>query len=201
MKPLKASDKVLRREGPIEFMQFGFDRLVPDWVPCDTSRTVVHIGPGIKRVEWEDCTLDYPAYDLDSQYTIRDRGSDGLPAYISGRSEMPFADESVGGIYAVNVLEHLYDIRWIIQEAARVLAPGCPFNIFVPHPDSIMHMEDADHKSRQVIDSWDNLLSNPYYTKGKNGIPLRVGMNLKIAVKEDNTAVMTQLIKEESANG
>lgn len=183
-------------DNALAFIGWAFDRQMQSWVGMDFARPIVHIGPGIKMVEGQTHVLDFPEYDFDGQITIRGVNYDGVMG-VSGKSRMPFDDNRVGGIVAVCVLEHLYDISWIIREAGRVLAPGCPFNIFVPHPDSVMHLEDADHKSRQVLDSWENLLNNPYYgeEKGKNGIPLRVGFNMKVALKEENTAICTQLIK------
>lgn len=183
-------------DNALDFIGWAFDRQMEPWVRMDYSRSIVHIGPGIKSMEGETHALDFPEYDFDGQITIRGVNDAGVMG-VSGRSRMPFEDNTVGGVVAVCVLEHLYDISWIVREAGRVLAPGCPFNIFVPHPESVMHYEDADHKSRQVLDSWENLLNNPYYgnEKGKNGIPLRVGFNMKVALKEENTAVCTQLIK------
>lgn len=199
--PRKSKRLLIGEDNPLDFIGWAFDREMQPWMKMDYSRPIVHIGPGIKSMEGETHVLDYPQYDFDGVVTIRDTRREGVNREItvlSGKDLMPFKDNSVGGIVAVCVLEHLYDISWIIREAGRVLAPGCPFNIFVPHPESVMHYEDADHKSRQVLDSWENLLNNPYYgeTKGKNGIPLRVGFNMKVALKEENTAVCTQLIKE-----
>lgn len=183
-------------DNALNFIGWAFDRQMQPWVGMDYARPIVHIGPGIKMLEGQTHVLDFPEYDFDGQITIRGINDKGVMG-VSGRSRMPFDDNTVGGVVAVCVLEHLYDISWIIREAGRVLAPGCPFNIFVPHPLSVMHLEDADHKSNQVLDSWENLLNNPYYgeEKGKNGIPLRVGFNMKVALKEENTAICTQLIK------
>lgn len=178
MKPLPVSSRFLGKGNDDfwSFVEFGFDRVTPHWVLCDTFRPIVHIGPGVKSVEFETHILDYPEFNGECDI-------------------LPFEDNTVGGIFAVNVLEHLADPRHLIREASRVLAGGCPFNIFVPHPDSIMYKEDLDHKSKFVLDTWDNLLDNPYYTKGHDGYNFQVGMNIKIAFKEDNTAIATQLIK------
>lgn len=192
------ADRKLRydQDNALDFIGWAFDREMPEWEGMDYSKPIVHIGPGVKSMVAETHVLDFPEYDFDGQITIRGVNDQGVMG-VSGKSWMPFEDNTVGGIVAVCVLEHLYDISWIIREAGRVLAPGCPFNIFVPHPLSVMHLEDADHKSNQVLDSWENLLNNPYYgdAKGKNGIPLRVGFNMKVALKEENTAICTQLIK------
>lgn len=188
-------------DNPLGFISWSFDRVIHEWTKMDYSRPIVHIGPGVKTMEGETHRLEYPEFDFDGQITRRQVGGQRIEfakgIRDSGRDHMPFKDNSVGGIVAVCVLEHLYDISWIVREAGRVLAPGCPFNIFVPHPLSVMHLEDADHKSNQVLDSWENLLNNPYYgdEKGKNGIPLKVGFNMKVALKEENTAICTQLIK------
>ena len=176
-------------------LQFALDRQIPEWVPCDQSKPIVDIGPGTKVNDLADVVIDYPDYNLDGQYTITQPGI--ITQFeVTGREELPFGDGTAGGIFAINVLEHLYDPRWLIDEAARVLAPGCPFTIFVPHPDSVMYKQDLDHKSRFVLDTWDNYLNSPYYEKGRSRPPLVVGYNMIHAVKEENVGILTQLIKE-----
>lgn len=202
-------------------LQFALDRRIPEWVTVDQSKTVIDIGPGTKVNDLADFIADYPEFNLDGQLSVRGgtvyskmdindveditenfnsvESRMAAPVYtnfLSGRDKLPFADGTVGGIFAINVLEHLYDPRWLIDEAARVLAPGCPFTIFVPHPDSVMYKQDLDHKSRFVLDTWDNYLNSPYYEKGRSRPPLKVGYNMIHAVKEENVGILTQLIKE-----
>lgn len=204
-----------------QVLQFALDRQIPQWVPADQTRPIIDIGPGTKVNDIATVIIDYPDYNLDGQLSVRggtayskeniniveditdnfNSVESGLAApvftnFLSGRDKLPFGDDTVGGIFAINILEHLYDPRWLIDEAARVLSPGCPFTIFVPHPDSVMYKQDLDHKSRFVLDTWDNYLNSPYYEKGRSRPPLEVGYNMIHAVKEDNVGILTQLIKK-----
>jgi SAM-dependent methyltransferase len=176
-------------------IQFALDRKIPDWVEADLSKPVIDIGPGTKFNQMADKIVDYPEFNLDGQLSVEVEWTSESGITASGRDPLPFGKDEVGGIFAINVLEHLWDPRHLIDEAARVLAPGCPFTIFVPHPDSVMYKQDLDHKSRFVLDTWDNYLNSPYYEKGRSRPPLRVGFNMIMAVKEDNVGILTQLIK------
>lgn len=197
--PLWGNALTEKFDHPLGLIQFALDRMIPNWVPADTEKVIVDIGPGTKVNTMADIIVDYPEFNLDGHVTMEQRGG-GHRDFArvinpSGRDRLPFDDDEVGGIFAINVLEHLWDPRWLIDEAARVLAPGCPFTIFVPHPDSVMYKQDLDHKSRFVLDTWDNYLNSPYYEKGRSRPPLRVGFNMIMAVKEDNVGILTQLIK------
>jgi SAM-dependent methyltransferase len=162
------------------FAQFGMDRWVAEWIPLDTSKTIIHVGPGEKHIHPERSVLvlDYPDWDAE-------------------KDEIPLPDDSVGGIVATHFLEHLQEPRQFLCEAARVLAPGCPLNILVPHADSLMAKQDLDHKSQYVLDTWRVLLNNPYYNKNNNAkFDFELGANFVFGVKEGNFAVVTQLIKK-----
>lgn len=162
---------------PILFAQFGLDRPLPKWAPIDWSKQVLHLGPGRKHID-DTHELEWPEFDFDK--------SDCLARYGDGR---------VGGIVATHVLEHLADPRHLLREASRVLAPGCPFNILVPHGASLMFLQDLDHKTPFVIETWKTLIDNPYYAKDHDGFDFEVGANFLYGVKEDNLALVTQLIR------
>lgn len=56
--------------------------------------------------------------------------------------ELPFDDNSFDGAICLNVLEHIYDTRFVLDEMFRVLKPGATLYISVPfifrvhgHPD------------------------------------------------------------------
>lgn len=182
-------------DNPLGLIQFALDRELPPWVEADLSKPVIDIGPGTKVNRMADKIVDYPDYNLDGQVTVDIAWSSPNGISPTGRDNLPFEANEVGGIFAINVLEHLWNPRHLIDEAARVLAPGCPFTIFVPHPDSVMYKQDLDHKSQFVLDTWDNYLHSPYYDKDRSRPPLRVGFNMIMAVKEDNVGILTQLIK------
>lgn len=169
----------LEGEGLLQFAQFGLDRDMEKWAPTDWGKPVLHLGPGQKVINGPTVReLEFPDYNFDVPYCLEE-----------------FDDDSVGGIYATHVLEHLADPRFLLDEVARVLAPGRPFNILVPHGQSLSFLQDLDHKTPFVIDTWTNQLNNPYYTKGKGALPLRVGINVLFGLKEANLAIITQLIK------
>lgn len=160
----------------LDFVEFGLDRIIHPWVPMSRSRGILHVGPGNKHVEGT-LELEWPEWDAETD-------------------PLPYQDEELGGIIATHFLEHLADPRFFLREAARVLYGGCPLNILVPHAQSLMAMQDLDHKSRYVLETWRVLLSNPYYTKDNNTLfPFRVGSNFVFGLKEDNLCLVTQLVK------
>lgn len=193
---------------PISFALFGLDRMGdrhwPKWVDLDFTKPVLDLGPGQKVVPGAE-RLDWPQYDWEPKLAHRwfspeeagnEQGMYRTEIFLKGEGALPYDDDSVGGIVCVNLLEHLWDPRPLIWECARVLAPGCPMNVFVPHVDSIMYKQDLDHKKQFILDTWKNLLDNPYYPKGhSNGHRLKIGVNFKFAVKEGNEACVTQLVK------
>jgi SAM-dependent methyltransferase len=190
------------RDSPLHFAEFGLDRLVPEWVKPDFNYPVLDLGPGTKLVP-NAIRLDWPEYDwepqADSDYVPNGRGSLTPRTVLRLKSSgmLPYDKNHVGGIFCVNLLEHLWDPRPLIFEMARVLRPGCPINVFVPHADSIMYKQDLDHKKPFVLDTFKNLLEpHPYYEKGhmpEHGLEVRTVF--KFAVKEGNEACIAQLVK------
>lgn len=190
------------KDGPLAFAEFGLDRELEPWVHPDWEYPVLDLGPGTKFIPGT-IRLDWPEYDWepqpDSNYVPNGRGSLIPRTVLALKSTgmLPYDSNHVGGIFCVNLLEHLWDPRPLIWEMARVLRPGCPINVFVPHADSIMYKQDLDHKKPFVLDTWKNLLDpHPYYDKGhapEHG--LRRGAEFKFAVKEGNEACIAQLIK------
>jgi len=159
---------------PVGFAQMGLDRVLPDWAPFGDG-PILNLGPGNKPVIGT-VGLDYPDWDAE-------------------KGVIPYSADRVGGVIATHFMEHIANPLNVLQEVGRVLKPGCPFNILVPHGQSLSYLQDLDHKTPFVIDTWKNLLDNPYYAKGKNELPFRLGANFLFGVKEENLAVVTQLIK------
>lgn len=170
-------------DGPLSLALFGLDRYHqwPAWHETVSGLPVLDFGPGVKLIPGAH-RLDWPDFEFD-QTNQEQAGS------------LPYADNSVGGAYAINILEHLWDPRPFIDEVCRVLAPGAPFNIFVPHALSGVYLQDLDHKKPFILDTWRNHFNNPYYTKGREVTPFKVGTNFKFGIKEENTIIVTQLIK------
>lgn len=196
---------VYKVDSPIGFAEFGLDRELPMWVGPDWGFPVLDLGPGNKVVPGA-VRLDWPKFDWEPESVSTDIPEGNSPSLTWYRSVMelklsgilPYDNNHVGGIFCVNLLEHLWDPRPLIWEMARVLRPGCPINVFVPHADSIMYKQDLDHKKPFVLDTWRNLLDpHPYYDKGhapEHGL-IR-GAEFKFAVKEGNEACIVQLIKK-----
>lgn len=176
-------------DGALGFALFGLDRqeYTPDWVPMRWDLQTLHLGPGTKVVA-DAIEYGWPEWDFEKL---------GAPTVLNSRKQFPHQADSVGGVVATHVLEHLQDPRPLIAEVARILVPGAPFNILVPHGKSNMYLQDLDHKTPFILDTWRLLLENPYYDTryGQQKIPLSVGANFTFAIKEGNEALITQLIK------
>lgn len=161
---------------PMEFFQFGMLREVQPWVGPVLGLPLLHLGPGAKVVEGAT-DIEWPEYDLES-------------------SALPYEDDSVGAVFATHVLEHLNNPLHIVEEAARVLVPGAAMTILVPHGQSLCFLQDLDHKTAFVLETWKTALDTSYYSKSKGSLSsMRLGFNMMMAVKEANTALVTQLIK------
>lgn len=196
-------------DNPMEFALFGLARQeqFPEWIKTDWTRPILDLGPGNKLIHGA-IRCEYPEYNFENlnalpvaypaHHVIKDDyGIEGYTDdYSKYRCTLPYADNSIGGIYAVNILEHLWDPRPILEECARVLAPGAPLNVVVPHGRSAMYAEDLDHKKPFELDSWKNWLHNGYWGPDRSGLKLRIGANFKFSIKEGNENLMTQLIKE-----
>lgn len=183
-------------DSPLGMALFGLDRLLPDWVSPEWSRDVLDLGPGNKVIPGARI-MEWPEFDFEANMIPVDSNNPHGAKWpvLKSNGDLPYEDDSVGGVFAVNILEHFWEPRPLIWEVARVLAPGCPFNVFVPHAHSMVYAQDLDHKKPFVIDTWKNLLHNPYYEKGHQQHNLRIGANFKFAVKDGNEIIVTQLIK------
>ena len=161
---------------PLSFFAMSMARELPEWVGYQDGQ-ILHLGPGKKNIS---CTLEleWPEYEFDEPECLKEIRSN-----------------SCGGAIASKLLEHLADPRHLIREVGRVLKPGAPFNISVPHGQSGLFIQDLDHKSAFNLETWKTLLNDDYYTKGKNGFPFRLGFNAIMGLTELNIAVVTQLIK------
>ncbi|UJQ86397.1 methyltransferase [Gordonia phage Wojtek] len=198
---------------PLNFALFGLARqqefLDMRWREVDWDKPVLDLGPGNKIIPGA-VRCEYPGYNFESPdflpnankyptFPVNSNGGwfNGYTDEVSQyRCTLPYADGSVGGIFAVNILEHLWDPRPIMEECARVLAPGCPLNIVVPHAHSVIYSQDLDHKKEFVLDSFKNWLNNAYWGPDRTGLRLRVGTLFKFSIKEGNENVQCQLVKK-----
>lgn len=196
-------------DNPMEFALFGLARQLqfPKWTKVDWTKQVLDLGPGNKLIEGA-IRCEYPQYNFESpennphatiQHVREDSDNTGIHYFDKAseyRSFLPFDDNSIGGIYAVNILEHLWDPRPIMEECARVLAPGSPLNIVVPHGSYGIYLQDLDHKKPFIIDSFKNWLQNGYWGPDRSNLNLDIGAVFKFGVKEENVNIMAQLIKK-----
>lgn len=159
---------------PLSFALYGLDRDLSVWTQPG-PKPWLNLGPGNKHIADTE-ELDWPGWDAE-------------------KGEIPYPDEFFGAVFATHFLEHVGNIKPLLREVGRVLRPSCPFNILVPHADSLMYKHDLDHKHPFVIDTWENLLGNPYYSKDPEGFPFRVTTNFLFGLKEKSLALVTQLVK------
>ena len=164
-------------EDPMLFFGLGMDRQFPAWQSFLPTGDILHLGPGKKDVEFT-IPFDRPEYDFDSP-----------------ELKLPYEPGTCAGAVATHVLEHLQDPRILLLELARVLAPKAPFNILVPHAKSTMFLQDLDHKTPFVLDTWKNLFDETYYQKDDLGSFFELGFNAIMAITENNVALVTQLIR------
>lgn len=210
-----ATERIARRhqlawDNPMELALFGLarQREFPGWVCVDMDKPLLDLGPGNKIIHGA-IRCEYPEYNFEAPFNNPEAYESSFTTINPSQSEiwgwqdnestyratLPFSDGSVGGIYAVNILEHLWDPRPIMEECARVLAPGAPLNIVVPHGSHGIYLQDLDHKKPFILDSWKNWLSNGYWGPDRSHLKLRVGANFKFGIKEENVNIMTQLVK------
>ena len=53
------------------------------------------------------------------------------------RDRLPWAAGSMDAITCLHLVEHLHDLTWLLQEAARLLKPGGRIYFETPHPKSL----------------------------------------------------------------
>lgn len=164
-----------------DLFEQGSDRDLPEFVPIRTSNmrvpnSVLNLGAGNKRIAGT-IPLDWPEWNAETD-------------------PIPYEDESVAGIIAYHFLEHLRDPRPVLRECSRVLIPGAPMNIVVPHYMGTIAYQDLDHKTFWTSETFRTLLDNPYYEKDHDGFKFRIGTNLIMGLSERNMMLVTQLIKE-----
>jgi len=196
---MKPTDLYYGTLDPMSFFAFGMDRLREledmEWLAMDYNLPILHLGPGKKGGQDNSIDLEWPDYDFDQPQCLSRPGPE-CPDI--SKKMWRIESESVGGIVATHVLEHLADPRHLIWEAGRVLVPGGVMNIVVPKAGSNLFWQDLDHKSGFVLDTWKTLLDSSFYTKGKNAEHgLYLGFNAEMSIKEGNNVIVTQLIKDE----
>lgn len=84
---------------------------------------------------------------------------------------LPFADDTFEKVYAIDVLEHLKDVKAIMEEIHRVLKPGGEALIRVPHFSSTHAYGDFTHRHFFNTESFNYFTGGfdqyDYYTKAR----------------------------------
>lgn len=165
---------------PIELFEMGMDRQVPvaeDWRRTESiqkSPVILNLGAGNKHFP-EAISLDYPEWDAEED-------------------PIPHKDGSVDSILAFHFLEHIRNVKFVLQECQRVLRPGGTLNVVVPYGMSDCALQDLDHVHRFTEDTWKNTFQNPYYDKGD--WKFDIGFNMIMGLVHRNLVLVTQLIKK-----
>jgi SAM-dependent methyltransferase len=162
-----------------DLFELGLKATLPEVKDPLPGLPMVNLGAGKHEVRWKGET----AHSLDR------------PQWDAERDPIPYGDGQVGGIFALHFLEHLSDPRPILRECMRVLAPGAPLTIAVPHPYGTMAYHDLDHKSFYVTDTWENLRNSRWQSWDRFGWDFYTGINIVIGNKERNLILLAQLIK------
>ncbi len=76
----------------------------------------------------------------------------------------PFEDDSIDGIFASHVMEHIDDWWGAFKECVRILKPGATIEIRVPHPSSDSAITYRDHLHVIDLRSFDGTMSGPERT-------------------------------------
>jgi SAM-dependent methyltransferase len=121
-----------------------------------------------------------------------------LPEWNAETDPIPYADDTVDGIYAFHFLEHLRSehVVRMLREIQRVLKVGGTLTVVVPHRLGAMAFQDIDHKSFWTEETWRTLFRNPHYDKNREEPwRLEVKFNMIAGIVERNLCLMTQMVK------
>lgn len=157
-----------------EFFEICMDREVPKVL--DPQQPQINLGIGSKEIGPEVQSI-------------------GLPEWDAETDPIPYGDESVGTVWALHFLEHIGNVFYVLRECERVLRPGGILNVVVPYGACHMWVHDLSHKHMFNEDTWRVAFGNPYYDD-QGPWRFRVHLNIIMAVKGENLALLSQLIKE-----
>jgi hypothetical protein len=111
------------------------------------------IGCGARKVD-DDYVgvdrIDYPGVDLVGDI-------DDVLAQIP--------EGALRGVYSSHFLEHVEDVSGLLEQLARVLAPGAALEVVVPHFSNPYYFSDPTHKTAFGLYSFSYLASDPVYRR------------------------------------
>ena len=155
--------------------KLGMKRDLPEILDVNGG-LVLNLGPGESHIEGT-VGLEYPDWD-------------------ANKMPIPYDDESVDAIHAYHFLEHVDNPILMLHEIQRVLKPGGVLQFCVPYYNAQCQAQDLTHKSVWCETTFQNLFSNEYYSKDREGWKLKVGFILICGIVERNICLIGQLIKE-----
>ena len=112
------------------------------------SPVKLNLGSGNSKIE------GYISVDLDAE---------NADVHCDLEDTWPFQDNSVDGVFAAHIFEHLKNPIHTMNELYRILKPGCKAEIHVPSTDGRGAFQDPTHTSFWNINSFD------YYCSDRGG--------------------------------
>jgi glycosyltransferase involved in cell wall biosynthesis len=92
---------------------------------------------------------------------------DGIDMKVDLNKKFPFEDNSVDGIHASHVIEHLPSQEKFIKECYRVLKPGGFLRLNIPHSSCPICIGCMGHNRTYSYNTFEQYLSQPFYMFGK----------------------------------
>lgn len=138
----------------------------------DVRPVILNIGCGFRKID-EAINVDaFSNCEPDIQWDLN-------------KMPWPWRDNSVDGIYASHIMEHLTDWFAAFVECARILKPGGTLEIRVPDHTSTQDMGYIDHHHILTRYSFHMILRNPQrganaWAVAQNVIPLVMTQYIKI---------------------
>lgn len=118
------------------------------------NKTILNLGSGNDiRKDCINCDItDYPGVDMVVDLSV-------FP--------WPWGDETISGIRASHIIEHLPDPKPFILECLRVLKPGGFLRLKVPHSSNISAVGCLGHYRTFSYDTLNDYLARDFYYLGK----------------------------------
>jgi len=161
-----------------DLFYIGMSRKVPELFTEVNEAVNLNLGAGsgFKKINGT-IPLDYPDWNAESD-------------------KIPYDDNSVDSITALHFLEHIKNVKFVIEEIDRVLKPGGFANIVVPYYNSNLQFSNLDHYSYFNEKTFQRLFTESTYVSTDYKFSLEVGTQFIIGIVERNLCLMTQLVKK-----